>query len=541
MTTTPTGLLLAGLISAVATASLMTALTLPAVALAPVLAVVFVPALRLVGKAAPPLGMRDLSRLEAGLLVLVVLLGLLRLSPYAWQYWAGVLVAPVTWDDNWHFQELASLVNADRYPPRVNFAPDSHLHFYYVPWLPAAALSSLLLLLTGGPMIKLAYALGALVLLLGIAWGLILIIRHVCPVAARPWVFGCLAVAGAAADGVFALLHLVSGGGPFHAEWWQTGFGVTNSFSAFTTALIWVPHHLIGAIALLMALMVVTEPATLRLRLEPARYGLAGLLACCAAFSSIFVFAGGMIALSPLLWELARSPDRRLAALIASFALPALPLSYIYLGAEARGGFVIGQAFAAWSAGGGPAAGVAGLSVAFALMMIEVGFLFALGRALDRDGEDAVRLRRVAIAAALMLASTAVIGFTGSNNWALRATIVPVLLLACYAGRGLAMVPGTSVAKIGAAALGLAVFAHANEATLLGIASARSPTYAAESEACKRAILAGNRDRATPVGSLAACRDPLSLYHLERPFLRQPLAPEDRELMGRGWGFLPLK
>ncbi len=536
----PTRLLLASLASCVITASLMTALTLPAATLPLVLAVSFLAAERAMTGAARGIEVGDLSTLEKGLLAAALAIGLLRLGPYAWQYAAGVLVAPVTWDDNWHVQELASLVNAERYPPRLNFAPDAYFHFYYVPWMPAAALSSLLLTLTGAPMIKLSYALGALILLLGIAWGVIVIVRHICSEAARPWALGCLAVAGAGVDGVFALLHFAVGGAPFHAEWWQAGFGVANSFSSFSTALIWVPHHLVGALALLMAAVVVTEPATLRLRDEPGCYALAGLLAACSAFSSIFAFTGGLIALTPLLWDLARSPDRRLGLLCGGFLLPALPLTYIYLGADARGGFVIGQAFTAWSVGGG-AAGIAGLTVAFVLMMIEVGFLFAVGRALDRGGADAVRLRSIAIAAALMLASTAVIGFTGSNNWALRATIVPVLLLACYAGRGLAVAPDARVVKAGAVALSLAVLAHANEALLLTIASARSPGYAAESEACKRAILAANRDRSAPVGALDSCRDPLSRYHLERSFVKAPLSPEDRELMGRGWGFLSVR
>lgn len=540
MKANPTALLLAGLISSVMTAALMTALTLPAGVLPLVLALVFAAAMSGVRETAACLFVPKLTRLEKALLAFVLAIGLLRLAPYAYQYAAGVLVAPVTWDDNWHFQELASLVNAGRYPPRLNFAPEAHFHFYYVPWMPAAALSSLLLTLTGTPMIKASYAVGALVLLLAIAWSLILVLRHLCSEAARPWALACLAVAGAAADGIFALLHLIAGGQPFHAEWWQTGFNVTNSFSALSTALIWVPHHMIGGMALLLALAVVTEPRTLRLRSDPHAFAIAGLLAACSAFSSIFAFVGGAIALSPLLWELVRAPDRRIVWLAAAFAIPALPLTYIYLGADARGGFVIGQAFSAWGASGGTIVGLAGLCVAFILMMVEVGFLFAVGRSLHpgRDGDR--RLNAIAVAAVAMLASTAVIGFSGSNNWALRATIVPVVILACYAGRGLglAAMPESAIARAGAAALGLAALAHVNEVSLLAIASARSPAYVAETAECKATILAVNRDRTAPAGSLATCRDKLSPYHIERPFNKNPLSPEDRELMGRGFGFL---
>ena len=549
--TTITGTIISIFIAACLTAASMTLLQLSGV----LLPVVFVAVLGGVAWALRRLDVDwrqpKLEAWEKALVGFAAAVALLRLGPYAYQYIAGVLVAPITWDDNWHFQEVASLVNAESFPPRLNFKPDSYFHFYYVPWVPAAALASLLKSLTGMAMIKLAYALGALGLCLSIAWVLIVAIRHLVPAEGRRWAMAALLIAGAAVDGLFAIRNFVALGHPVHAEWWQNGLLVANSFSALSTSLIWVPHHMTGAMAVLLAMVVATEPLTMALRRGRAPFVVAGLLMSVAAFSSVFAFIGGVFALVPLLWELARSNDRtRLGCLALGFAVPAMPLAYIYLGSEARGGIVIGQAFAAWSQQTGNAAmGLVGIVIAFLLMMLEVGWLFVIGKGLDSGDEDVARLRSVAVAAAAVLASTAVIGFSGSNNWALRATIVPVVLLAAYVGRGFALAgcEGSAarfdlavILKAGTAALCLAGVAHLNEVALLVGASARSPAFAAETAECKAAILRVNLpfEASGPAPTPGICRDKLSPYHVERPFTKAAISPEDRELMGRGFGFL---
>lgn len=482
---------------------------------------------------------------EKALIGYAAVVGLLRLAPYAWQYAAGVLVAPVTWDDNWHFQEVASLVNAERFPPRLNFAPEAYFHFYYVAWVPAAAISALIKTATGVPMIKLGYGLGALLLNLAIAWSLIIAIRHLVPRQGRGWALGALLIAGAAVDGLFALRYLVVLGHLQHAEWWQAGLLVMNSFSALSTSMIWVPHHLAGGIAVLLAVVVATEPVTLAPRAGNGPFVIAGLLLGAAAYCSIFAFAGGVIVFLPLAWEVLRGRERaRAAALAAAFAIPAVPLAYIYLGADARGGFVLGQAFRAWAAAtGSTAMGVNGVLLAFVFMVLEVGWLYVVGKGLDGGGTEAARMRTIAATAAVMLASTAAIGFSGSNNWALRATIVPAVVLAAGVGRGMARGGGrlhpATMAKAGAVALALAGVAHLNETALLVGASARSAAFAAETAACKSAIVQRNSGSGGSASAiLELCRDPLSAYHLETSFTKSPLTAIDRELMGRGFGFL---
>jgi hypothetical protein len=550
-----TSLLVSVLIGSVTAAALMNAFGLPGPAL---------PLVLLVSIVIAAWGLRDMARgwcqpplevHEKALLGFALAVGMLRLGPYAWQYIAGTLVAPVTWDDNWHFQELASLVNAEHWPPRLNFQADAYFHFYYVPWMPAAAISSVLLTLTGAPMIKLGYALGALLLDLAIAWSLIVVVRHLCPAPGRMMALAALLIAGAAVDGLFAIRNFIALGQPVHSEWWQQGLLVHNSFSAFSSALIWVPHHLIAGMAMLLAVVVATRPGTLEPRTESGPWIVAGVLLAAAAFSSVFAFVGGLIALSPLLWELLSARHRRqLTILAVATVVPALPLAYIYLGADARGGFLLGHAYWGWHARtGSPAMGVSGVVLAFLMMMLEVGWLFVIGRGLDRGEPDGARLRAISIAAGLMLASTAVVAFSGSNNWALRAPIVPVVLLACYVGRGLAAASGAPkegpraplldagiVLRAGTFALCLAAIAHINETAVLAGSSARSPAFAHETAACKAAILEANRDaraRGMPEG-LAACRDEHSAYHVERRYVKPTLSHMDRELMGRGFGFL---
>jgi hypothetical protein len=236
--------------------------------------------------------------------------------------------------------------------------------------------------------------------------------------------------------------------------------------------------------------------------------------------------------------------------LIAASVIPAVPLAYIYLGADARGGFVIGQAFAEWSRQtGNPALGFVGIAIALALMVLEIGWLYLLGRRLDTKGNDATRMRWVATASALMLASTAVIGFTGSNNWALRATIVPVVLLAAYAGRGIAdavraaageaRLDTTLLMRAGAAALFLASLAHINETALLARSALLAAAYEQRPTACGSEIRSLNASRSgpPPVFGGPGCHE-TAAYHIERRFIKATLSKPDRELMGRGFGFL---
>lgn len=524
-------------------ASVMTVLGLPAGALP----LVFVVAAALAAYALRDLDCGttgpSLAPVEWAIIGLAVLVSLLRLVPYAGQNLSSGISGAVTWDDHWHFQEVASLVNASRFPPDLNFQPGVAFHFYYVPWIPAAALSVLADAITGRALIKATYALDALALNLAAVWVLLMFVRHALPERARAWALGAVMIAGAAPDAIFALLNVSSERSLAHVEWWQTTLGIRNQVSALTTSLVWVPHHLISGAALLLALVVATEPGTLAPRQETKPFVAAGLLIAFSAFSSVFACVGGLIALSPLLADLVRPSHRhKLAWLCAAFVIAGAPLAYIYVNSSAAGGFVIGQAFSAWrGAGGSVLLGLAGVMVALGLMVLEVGWLYLGAVSTGRDGSPGGRLARMAFAAILFLASTAVIGFSGSNNWAMRGAIVPAILIACFwAARVTSQPADASTArlniKVATGALGLAALAHLNEVALLVASSLAAPAYSAETAACKAAIRNINdRPQVAPSTLYSAdCRDKLSIYHLERRFTKPSLSAEDHELMGRG-------
>jgi hypothetical protein len=490
---------------------------------------------------------KKLTPLEYGLLGYAALIGIVRLIPYTLQYVDHSLVGAANFDDNWHFQELASLVNTERFPPRLNFRPESYLHFYYLPWIPAAALSDALKLVTGQSFIKLTYGLDALLLGLAATFIFILFVRHVLEERARNLPIVAALIAGAAMEGVLLLAKLQ--GPTFEIdEWWETRFLIYNQFSTWTTLLVWVPHHLISAMALLLAVVVATEPLTLTPRRSFTAQAAAGLLLGFSLFSSIFAFMGGMTALLPLLLRF-RGRLEHLAVMGLFLVLPSIPLLYIYLHANSANGFIWLKAFTNWSEKFDFfAAGFVGILVALLLMCMEVGWLFLASVRMDRNPSGRFPLWPLAVASVLFLASTAIISFKGSNNYSMRGAIAPVAILCCYWAEavarrinsnevGLRVLPWprlTQFAFVGA--LVVACLAHFNEFALHFWSSWRAVRYESETITCKERITAINSGPAAQadVAQLENCRFPGSIYGVERQFEKPTLRSEDEELVGRG-------
>jgi hypothetical protein len=488
-----------------------------------------------------------LTLLEWGLLAYALLVGVVRLVPYTAQYFDHSLAGAVNFDDNWHFQELASLVNTERFPPRLNFHPESFLHFYYLPWIPAAALSIALKFATGQAFIKFSYGVDALFLGLAATFTFILFVRHVLEPGARKLPIIAALVAGAGVDGVFAILRL-SEGRLDDGEWWETAFHINNQFSSWTTLLVWVPHHLISAMALLLALVVATEPRTLAPRRSLAAQAAAGLLLGFSLFSSIFAFLGGALALAPLLLRY-RQNLKGLAVLCLTLAVPSIPLLYIYAHANSSHGFLWFKAFSNWTEKYDfSGAGYVGLAVALALMCLEVGWLFVTSVRMDRAALTRSPLGPLAAASALFLVTTAFISFKGSNNFAMRGAIAPVAILCCYwaqisarkmfsaeAGGGAFLTTRAPQAAFVCVAI-VACVAQANEFALHLVSSWRAISYVSESQSCKNVISAINSGAVPSIDAakLADCRNKGSVYSLERMFEKPALSPEDEELVGRG-------
>ncbi|NVO16844.1 MAG: hypothetical protein HXX10_22700 [Rhodoplanes sp.] len=540
---------LALLAASVCTAAVMTALRLPTGLLPPVFALLLVAGavafsrLPLVADASGP------RWFEGALIGWAALIQLVRLVPYTAQYVTGHLGAAVNYDDNWHFQELASLVHGARFPPLLNYQPDTHLHFYYVAWMPAAALGELFGL-AGVSWLKIAY--GAGTLLLGVAAAVILIVflRHALEQRQRGPALTALLLAGAVPDGIAVLARWIGGLAATpadwlaHAEWWQLEFGIPNQISSLTTLLIWVPHHLISGMALLLAVVVATEPRTLAPRASLVAMAAAGLLVGFSAFSSVFACMGGLFALSPLFARFVVRRRTFLASLtaIAAAAVVAAPLAYLYLNADSSGGFRLFLIFTRWRGQfGSAAAGFAGLGLAAAFVMAEVGWLAWLALRPPPSPLESP-LGRCAVAATIWLAATVVVSFSGANNLAMRGSIVPVVLIATYWAQARVAAsasgePRWSRPALAAAALValLAGATHLNEALRHGRNSLDAIAYAAETEACKARIMAANAGAPGEVDPSAwGCRDTYSVYGLERPFHKRDLGEPDRELMGRG-------
>ena len=536
---------LAAMVFSLATASLMTALSLATDWLPWLFLTFYGLAYWAFSGLVPAYEPPGLDRWERALITFALLIGMMRLAPYALQSITGDFAPAVTGDDDWHFQELASLVTSERFPPRLNFAPDHFLHFYYLPWMPGAAIATLSDTLTGTYALKLAYGLTALLINFAAAAILIQFVRHVLGREARTLALVGIALAGAIPDGLFAVLSWMQGH-LVHAEWWQDRFGIHNQFSTLTTTLIWVPHHVIAAAALLLAVVLVTEPRTLVLKTTSRPYAAAGLLVGFAAFSSIFVVIGAFVAFLPLLFRLIRQP--RCAAIAIAATAVSIPLAYIYLNAEASSGFLFFAPFESWRQKiGGMHWGILGTLTALIFMIADTGWMAIHAQNVSRSSNAAPSpLRPLGLCSAAYLASTAVLSFDVWNNFAMRGAMVPTVLIACWWASALAPHYASPVRDAAAqivygrwkpAAVVLAVLAlatHANEFATFARSCGRSLT--AITDDCQRRILAANGARATPLDArlLTECRDHLALYSLERPFTKPVLQPEDRELLGPG-------
>ncbi|EJW10130.1 hypothetical protein A33M_0479 [Rhodovulum sp. PH10] len=542
------GLSVLALFSAsIVTAAVMTVLRLPTVGL-PAVFVAFL-ALALVGFrnvriATDPAPLRFW---EKAVITIAVVLQIVRLVPYALQYLDGTLVAAVNFDDNWHFQEVASLVTSKTFPPMLNFRPDTALHFYYVAWMPAAAFADLFALF-GAPLVKLSYALGTLLLGGAAAVVLLLFLRHTLAPHRRGVAFVALFLVGAVPDGAVVIARLLSGtlaSAARDPEWWQLGFGVPNQISALSTLVVWVPHHLTSAIALLLAVVITTEPRTLKPRPSFVAFAAAGLLVGVSVYSSAFAVIGGVVALSPLLFRLVASRATVLPATLAAATalLVGLPLAYLYLGSEAAGGFRLFEVFQRWheTFGSVPLA-LVGHVFAFVFLMAEVGWLAAWAL-FARDAPRRSVLGQCAVAASLYLLATVVVTFSGANNVSMRGAIVPTIVIAAFWARAVVpdeagetpwRLPRKALAVLVPAAV-LAVVAHVYEIGRHLHESATAIAYSGETDACKDWVMRVNAGLASPTDEARkTCVDDKTVYGIERPFFKDTLARPDRELMGHG-------
>ena len=321
----------------------------------------------------------------------------------------GASVNTVGWDDHWHIQEMASLVYSESYPPQSTFVQDAFLSFYYAPWMVGATVFSTGLLVT----VKQAIFLNYLLIYFFILSFAVLAARVLFSDSAllRHTFLGVLILYGG------ATFFFVLAKEPWllpHREWWARAvFGAKLQYSGFFTLTMWVPHHLIGAATAVCALFFIVA--------VPSLWGgiVGGLFLAFSAFASVFAMIGAI----PLgLWMLVcyRRRIRNFVTASVVAGVLGLPLIWIYLGRSGEAGFRLFGAFGDM---------MLPLSFVIFLIIVCVEFLpIVLGsRWIFRNGRSEARM--AFLLASLFIASTWVIAYTGSNNYAGRGSIISIWML----------------------------------------------------------------------------------------------------------------
>ena len=358
----------------------------------------------------------SLSGREHLLCVAVGLVLFLPRAPYLLEGVLGYAVNAACPDDWSHIQELASMVHSDRYPVRTTFDREKLLGFYYAAWMPGAAMFSAASSAGVVPTVKLS--LGLTILLYSVCFAYAVAYLAKILFAERRLQVTC--VVALLLYGGFDFLWWLARDYPApttRAEWWTMEFGFFLQFSNFMTLAQWVPHHLVAAVAIGFALLMM-QGAT-----RMSAWLLAGLLFLSAVFSSAFVALG---ALPLVAWFFARhSSLKAVATMTAVFVVFSAPLWWIYLGKEEVGFRILGALSPERRAQ--PLGAVGPF-----LVVILLEFLPLLVAAFAVLKNRAAPAGLLAGAVAYLL-STFVVAYSGFNNYAMRGSIVPIFTLTVLA------------------------------------------------------------------------------------------------------------
>lgn len=198
-----------------------------------------------------------------------------------------------TWDSFWHIAELTSVARSG-IPPVHYFFPDSPLSYYYWSWIYPALLANQGLLRVP---LERAYAIHVYVQVaafLGLCY--FFLRQNLSRPLGRLSGLGFLTIVGG--FDIFAALGQAKGG----SEWWQKSVPwlvSQNQISSFATIYMWVPQHLAGGLAFVLALLLWRNA---RGRAETRWAGL-GILFAFTLGTSAFVFMAS--ALAVLFWAVA--------------------------------------------------------------------------------------------------------------------------------------------------------------------------------------------------------------------------------------------
>jgi hypothetical protein len=193
-------------------------------------------------------------------------------------------------------------------------------------------------------------------------------------------------------------------------------------YSNFATLSLWVPHHLLAAVAIGFGFFCAQQQR----RVPGAAILGAGLAS--ALFSSVFVTLGALPVLAVLSMRLRFAPKLLAQAAIVA-ALLSLPLLWMYLGHDGAGfGFLAADSEFLRN----------NLAIGFLVFLLVIGLEFlpiicASWLAWRKGRLDSA----LALAAAGFILSTFAVSFGGANNYAMRGSIVPIFAMLYLAAPGL--------------------------------------------------------------------------------------------------------
>ena len=325
------------------------------------------------------------------------------------------------WDDWWHIQEFSSIIYSPHFPPESTLQHGSYFSFYFAPWMLGASLFQLLHLGT----VKQAIFLTGLIYNFAFVYAAVYAAKLAFPQEPRrsKILLGTILLYGGF-DVFYGVFKLLQGAavGALHAETWAYFVGFKVEYASTITLFLWVPHHLVAALAVLLGYYCLKACPSWRGAIA------AGVCFGFAGFSSVFATIGAIPIVGYLVLRNRVSLKYAAAAGLLSFLL-GLPIFWMYLGRNSEGFILFGALAKGWESHKVLAFG------GFLLLLVAEFFPLLLASVLSL--RDRAFDRGLFLVVLAFLLSNYFLAFAGANNFAMRGAIVPAFALYYLAVPGL--------------------------------------------------------------------------------------------------------
>jgi hypothetical protein len=410
--------------------------------------------------------------------------------------------------------------------------PDRYFSLYYAPWMLISALY--LALPVDGFTIKAAFAVGYAIY--EVLLCLTLLHLGLCRACSRKQLCWAIYLIGCwtGISSLAALLHPLQG----YSWAWTLALGMPLMFSNFVVSAIWVVHHLSAAVALLLCwhLWDTSDKRSWQTIIY------CSLLICYAIYASVFIFLGALpLGIFVVLLAM-REHWRPLAKIACLSGIMAWPMVWLYLGKSSATKFVFPlvthvQIVSRHHPGLSHLSVGIWLGLCIYLALLCINFLPQfLALAIYRKSLT-WQNKILSCLILAFLVSTYFIGFSNANNYAIRGSIVPFMVLGWICAGLLPKIKPTSILFF---VLLLGAFGSLQE-TIWTYNQERLTTQSLPAGTFSSTLLAINQNRHVPVvprSQLAAAlqSDPSSIYSVERfvPGGKSPVIAADLELECRG-------